>query len=126
MIHLPKVKLAFAFVSVLASAGFTLNLAPGWTQSNAQRFAQLISSPQTGTPDNKRTPGGTRTEFTGTKLPEACQQTAKAFTALVPIKGSESLTTAEHPVFWFYIPDAPEDIDSIEFSLHDQNDTTTF
>jgi hypothetical protein len=45
-------------------------------------------------------------------------------TALVPIdlKGD---TTAEYPVFWFYIPDSLENINTIEFSVHDQEDTKT-
>jgi hypothetical protein len=38
---------------------------------------------------------------------------------------NESLTTAEYPVFWFYIPHASADIHSMEFSLHDANDTYT-
>jgi hypothetical protein len=122
MIHLPKLKLAFAFVSVLASAGFTLNLAPGWTQSNAQVMADLPLAkvplpPGTGSPDNPQKPGGTRG---GT-----CQKTHQPFTALVPKKGDESLTTAEYPVFWFYIPHASADIHSMEFSLHNGDETET-
>lgn len=126
MIHRPNVKLAFAFVSVFAIASFTLNLAPGWTQSNAQVMADLPLAkvplpPGTGSPDNPQKPGGTRD---GTGL-GACQQTDQMFTALVPKKGDESLTTAEYPVFWFYIPHASEDIHSIEFSLHNEDETKT-
>jgi hypothetical protein len=123
MIYLPKVKLGL--VTVLAIASFTNNQAPGLTQFSSQVIADLPSSPGTGTSDNKRTPGITRTEQTDSKLPEACKQTAKAFTALVPLKGSESLTTAEYPIFWFYIPDAPDDVHSIEFSVHDRHEKTT-
>jgi hypothetical protein len=43
---------------------------------------------------------------------------------LVPANG-KGLTTAEHPVFWFYIPYASEDIHSIEFSLHNREETAT-
>ena len=121
MIHLPKVKLAFAFVSVFAVAGFTIHLAPGWTQSNAQVMALPLAKvplpPGTGSPDDPQKPGGTRGG--------ACQQTDQPFTALVPKNADESLTTAEYPVFWFYIPDAPEDIHSMEFSLHNQDETKT-
>jgi hypothetical protein len=123
MIYLPKVKLGL--VTILAIASFTNNPAPGWTQFSSQVIADLPSSPGTGTSDNKRTPGGTRTEQTDSKLPEACKQTAKAFTALVPVKGSESLTTAEYPIFWFYIPDASDDVHSIEFSVHDRDEKTS-
>ena len=122
-------KLAFVSVFVMVAsqtaegiAGFTLNLAPGWTQSNAQVMALPLAKvplpPGTGSPDDPQKPGGTRGG--------ACQQTDQPFTALVPKKGEESLTTAEYPVFWFYIPHASEDIHSIEFSLHDENDTDTF
>lgn len=124
MIHRPNVKLAF--VSVFALAGFTINLAPGWTQSHAQVMALPLAKvplpPGTGSPEEPQKPGGTR-DGSGVG---ACQQTDQAFTALVPNNGDESLTTAEYPVFWFYIPDAAEDIHSIEFSLHNQDETETF
>jgi hypothetical protein len=120
MNYLPKMKLAF--VTVLAIAGFTINPAPGWTQTNLQVIANLPLAkmplpPGTGSPDDQQTPGGSRGG--------ACKQTDKRLSALVPKKADESLTTADNPVFWFYIPDAFEDIYSIEFSLHDLNDTTT-
>ncbi len=113
-----------AFVSVLAItlsggyaiASFTSNPTPGWTQLNSQVIAQQPSAPDTGTPNGQRTAGGTRGG--------ACKKTDRPFTALVPENG-KGLTTAEHPVFWFYIPDASKDIQAIEFSLHDQNETTT-
>lgn len=120
MTHLPKLKLAF--VTVFAIAGFTLNLAPGWTQSNAQVMALPLAKvplpPGTGSPDDPQKPGGTRGG--------ACQQTDQAFTALVPKNADESLTTAEHPVFWFYIPHASADIHSIEFSLHSEDEKETY
>jgi hypothetical protein len=117
--------LAIAFLPNYALAALTSKSAPEWTQPSSQMIADLPSPPNPGTPDNQRTPGGTRTDLTSPKVPEACQQKAKPLTALVPIKGSESLTTAEYPILWFYIPDAPEDIQSIEFSLHDWKETTT-
>lgn len=123
MIYLPKVKLGL--VTVLAIASFTSHPAPGWTQASSPVIAEMPSSPGTGTSDNKRTPGIARTEQTDSKLPKACKQIAKAFTALVPVKGSESLTTAEYPIFWFYIPDAPDDVHSIEFSVHDRDEKTS-
>ena len=105
-----------AFVTVLAIANFTSNPAPGWTQPGSQLIADQPSAPDTGTPDGQQTPAGTRGE--------TCKQTDKPFTALVPENG-KGLTTAEHPIFWFYIPDAPDDIHSIEFSVHDQDEKTT-
>lgn len=114
-------------VAPKAIADFTSNPAQRWTQRGSQLIADLRiatlellpAPPSTGTPDkNTRTPGGTRTELTATELIGVCKPTAKALTALVPEKSAQSLTTAEHPVFWFYIPYAPEEIESIEFSLH--------
>jgi hypothetical protein len=112
---LPHYALAAGEAKLFAS--FTSNPVPRWTQPSSQVIADLPSAPGEGTPtDGKRTPGGTRGG--------ACKQTDKPFTALVP-ENAKGLTAAEHPVFWFFIPDAPEDIQSIEFSLHDRNDTTT-
>lgn len=125
MIHLPKMKLTFVTVLAIALlpsdaiAGFTSNPALGWTQPGSQVIADLPPAPETGTPNGQRTPGGTRPQLT-----EVCKRTDKPLTALVPENG-KGLTTAEHPSFWFYIPYAPKDIHSIEFSLHDRNETTT-
>jgi len=116
-------------VAPKAIADFTSNPAQRWIQRGSQLIANLRiatlellpAPPSTGTPDkNTRTPGGTRTEPTG-----VCKPTAKTLTALVPEKGDQSLTTAEHPVFWFYIPYAPEEIESIVFSLHNLDNQMT-
>lgn len=110
-----------AFVTVLAIASFTSNLAPGWTQPSSPVIAELPPPPGTGTPSGSQGTGGTRRyEQIGT-----CKQTDKPLTALVPEKGNQGLTTAEHPVFWFYIPYAPEDIHSIEFSVQNWDEQTT-
>ena len=85
-------------------------------------LAKVPLPPGTGSPEDPQKPGGTR-DGSGVG---ACQQTDQPFTALVPKNADESLTTAEYPVFWFYIPHASEDIHSIEFSLHDANETETF
>jgi hypothetical protein len=100
-----------------AIARFSSNSAPGGTQASSLVIYELPPSPGTGTPNDQRTSGGTRG---GT-----CKKTDRSFTALVPKENRKSLTTAEHPVFWFYIPDAPNDIQAIEFSLHDQNQNET-
>ncbi len=113
---LPHYALAAGEAKLFAS--FTSNPVPRWTQPSSQVIADL-QSPDTGTPDGQRTPGGTRPE-----LSEACKPTDKPLTALVPENG-KGLTTAEYPVFWFYIPYAAEEIHSIEFSLHDRDETTT-
>jgi hypothetical protein len=100
-----------------AIADFTSNPALGERHTSSQLIADLVEAPDTGTPGNERTAGGSRGG--------GCKQKGQSFTALVPEKSTQSLTTAEYPVFWFYIPDAPKDIDSIEFSLHDKDDSTT-
>lgn len=100
-------------------ASITSNSAAKWTQPSSQVIADPPQPPRTDTPDGQRTPGGTRGECKQTD-----KQTDKVLTALVP-KNAKGLTTAEYPVFWFYIPDTPEGIHSIEFSLHDRNEKTT-
>lgn len=114
MIHQPKL---IAFVTVLAIA--LSNPAPRGTQPGSQVMAGLPPPPNTGTPDGQRTPGGTRPELT-----VACKQTAQPLTALVPEDG-QGLTTAEYPLFWFYVPYAAKDVHSIEFSIHNRDETTT-
>lgn len=104
--RLPKLKLAFFTVLAIALLARPAN-------------ADLPPSADTGTPDGHRTPGGTRPE-----LAKDCKPTDKPLTALVP-KNGNGLTTSEHPVFWFYIPYAPQDVHSIEFSLHDREEKTT-
>jgi hypothetical protein len=90
---------------------------PGGTKGSGGTHADRPPAPpDSGTPVGQRTPGGSRGG--------ACKQTDKPLTALVP-ENARVLTTAEHPVFWFYIPDAPEDIQSIEFSVHNREDTET-
>lgn len=110
--------LAIALLPGYTNASFTNNPTPGWTQPSSSVIADLPDSPG-GTPNGHRTPGGTRGD-----CKQIHKQTDKPFTALVP-EDSKGLTTAEYPVFWFYIPDAVENIHSIEFSLHDRNETTT-
>lgn len=108
-----------AFVTVLAIANFTSNPVPGWTQPDSQVIADQPPAPDTGTPNGQRTPGGSRPE-----LSQACKPTDKPLTALVPENG-KGLTTADYPIFWFYIPYAADEIHSIEFSLHDRNEMDT-
>ena len=108
-----------AFVTVLAIASFTSNPISGWTPPSSQVIADQPPAPDTGTPDGQRTPGGSRPE-----LSQACKPTDKPLTALVPENG-KGLTTADYPIFWFYIPYSADEIHSIEFSLHDRNETAT-
>jgi hypothetical protein len=109
-----------------AIAGFTSNLTAKWTQANLLVIAQLTPPNGTPEPKNNRGVGGTRrTQLTAAAPTGTCKQTAQQLTALVPEERSKSLTTAEHPVFWFYIPYAPEDIHSIKFSVEDWDEHKT-
>ena len=103
-----------------AIARFSSNSAPGWTQPSSQVIYELPPAPNPDTPKGNRTPGGSRGG-----CQQADKQTDKLLTALAPEKSTQSLTTAEHPVFWFYIPDTAQGIHSIEFSLHDRDEKTT-
>lgn len=55
-----------------------------------------------------------------------CKNTSKPLTALVPLQAEQRLTTSENPTFWFYIPYAPEEIQSVEFSLHDREENDIY
>ncbi|MGB7442755.1 MAG: DUF928 domain-containing protein [Coleofasciculaceae cyanobacterium] len=135
MISLLKIKLVF--ITVLVVTSFTRDPTPviakqtsksplptTGTPDNPRTLGEtqvsLPPAPDTGTPDGNRTAGGTR----GTCKQKENTQTDKPLTALVP-ENAKGLTTSEHPVFWFYIPDVPEDVDSIEFSLHNQEEKIT-
>lgn len=130
MIYRSKMKptfiavLAIALLPNSAIASFTSNSPVGETQPSLQVITSLVEAPDNGTPDNNRTatPGGTR----GGACKQTDKQTVQPLTALVPQKSTQSLTTAEYPVFWFYIPDVPEDVHSIEFSLHEDEKTTLY
>lgn len=76
-------------------------------------IGQIPSDPP---PRGHKTPGG------GLGPNNSCKQTNKLLTALVPLQIEQRLTASEYPTFWFYIPYAPEDIQSVEFSLHDREE----
>jgi Domain of Unknown Function (DUF928) len=90
----------------------SLNRSPAIAQDTRPR-------PDTGTPESDRTGGGTRPAPT-----QACGETDILTTALVP-ENSSGATAVEYPTFWFYIPYAAENIDSVEFVLNDYDSTTT-
>lgn len=97
---------------VLAQLPFTSDSHP------SQETRKYPPAPDTGTPDGQRTPGGSRPELI------TCKNTNQPLTALVP-KNAKGLTAVEHPSFWFYIPYSPEDVESIEFSLHNRDEKST-
>jgi hypothetical protein len=71
-------------------------------------------------PPGQGRPGG------GLSGSESCRKTDKPLTALVPLNIQQRLTTSEHPTFWFYIPFTSDEIQSIEFSLHERNEDTIY
>lgn len=125
MIYPQKIKSAFVVGLAIALSLSDAVTYPASTPAtkvlyaSSQAIAGLPPAPDTGTPDGQRIPGGTRPEVT-----EACRRTNQPLTALVPRNG-KGLTTAEHPAFWFYVPYTREDIHSIEFSLHNRDETVT-
>ncbi len=64
--------------------------------------------------------------------PPQCKRTPKELNALIPEKELGSLlkgqgfTTSQYPNFWVYVPYAPEDIYSGEFSLHNRKGHTLY
>ncbi|MBD1867731.1 DUF928 domain-containing protein [Cyanobacteria bacterium FACHB-471] len=107
----------------------------GWTQTRLEaetsypHHAEVNPSrvatrprprPITGTPDGSRTGGGTRPGESASQ----CRQTTHPPTALVPEDG-KGATAMESPVVWFYMPYTNQDVTTVEFSVHDRNETTT-
>lgn len=125
MIHPSNLKLAFVIgLAIALSPGDAMTrsfgiLDPNWLPPVSPATAGLPPAPDTGTPEGQRIPGGTRPEVT-----QACKQTNQPLTALVP-KNGKGLTTAEHPILWFYVPYTREEVHSIEFSLHNRDETVT-
>lgn len=74
-------------------------------------------APPDGTPEGESRPGTTRD-------PEACKKTDSPLTAIFANRGND-FTISEYPTFWFYIPYAAEDIQSIKFILTDSDHTKT-
>ena len=85
------------------------------------RFVQpsLEKQPANRGAPRDRTGAGTRGD---------CPATSKPLTALVPLESKTvlSLTTDEHPTFWFYVPYVPKNINSVKFVLlNEQNNSLT-
>lgn len=121
-------------IGILAT-GVILAPSAGWTQDRLElepsrlHHAEVSPSvvatrprprPMTGTPDGSRIGGGTRPA----ELSNRCGQTAHPPIAIVPEDG-KGATAREVPVVWFYMPYTSQDVDTVEFSVHDRNETTT-
>lgn len=87
--------------------------------SQASPNKRLPTPPRTGTPTGNPTPtGGTRPEAAG-----GCRSTQPPVTALVRV--GQDFTLSGQPTLWFYIPYTKAEVQAIEFSLHDAQQTKT-
>ena len=89
------------------------NTAPVWTHPAIQLSQNLPAPPKTGTPTGPQTGGSTRP---GASKCPAVDVNAIAF---IPKTGQFVL---ENPTFWFYIPFAAKDVDSISFVILNEDD----
>lgn len=111
-------QLQLAFALTLALTSFTAYPTSGLTQPIFWVSQKPPEPPQTPPPSGNREPGGGLGESS-----LSCKSTNKPLTALMPIN-SQGKTISQHPTFWFYIPYAPEDIHSAEFSLLTEDERT--
>ena len=106
---------------ILASivAGFMPFLFPqlALTQENTenQEDSRLSPPPDTGTPEDTSTPGGSRTD---SDTIGACYDGEIPITSLI---GNEirEFTVSKYPSFWFYVPCTNDKSDRLEFVLED-------
>jgi hypothetical protein len=83
-----------------------------WAQES-----DLPQAPDTGTPENNSSPGGTRIDKNST-----CKKTQKTLTSLL---GIGDFTLSKYPTFWFYIPYSSQEISYLEFTLKDTAELRT-
>ncbi|MCT7973622.1 DUF928 domain-containing protein [Laspinema olomoucense] len=87
------------------------------TEVGRQQVAQGAPRNDPGTPRGTSEPAGSRPEST-------CPPTETPLTAIN--HGNESdFTLGEYPIFFFYNPYSPENLDLIEFSLYDKGERRT-
>lgn len=116
-----KINFLSPLKALVLSATFLLvnitQLAAQSQQSNTTkiRFVQPTIEKQ---PENRGAPR----DRTGAGTRGDCPVANKPLTALVPLvsKTVLSLTTNEHPTFWFYVPYVPKNINSVKFVLLDE------
>lgn len=103
-----RLTLTLGYTFALASIGPGLALGHEY---QALLLGQSRPEPPPRLPPNRTRPGGGLDP-----AKQACKANDQALTALVP-EENPVLSASPYPTFLFYIPDAPEDITSIEFSL---------
>jgi hypothetical protein len=110
-----QVKIAFAIALSIISVPFYPVL--------AQQQSGILENQNQVNASRDRPPKGTATEGGGLGDSSAsCNNTGQRLTALVPRNLEQRLTTEEYPTFWFYLPYSSQEIESIEFSLHERDE----
>lgn len=103
-----KIVLAIA----LSLIGVPIYPTPVQTQSTTLASGNR-TAPKDPPPDNQREPGG---GLNGGGI-SSCPATPKPLTLLLPRQSGQSLTTATHPTFWFYVPYSSQDVRIGQFSI---------
>ncbi len=140
---LPLQDMTLAFAATMVLVG----LISGPTQVQAQPAIPVVSTTKEPTsrfvlppPPDRGAPGQRKG---AASRGGACPCVEKSLTALVPVtktwrqsqggtsgmtpsESVWSLTVAEHPTFWFYVPYSPKSLRSIEFVLQDQKDNDIY
>lgn len=107
-----SIKLIFAsIVAGLISLSFP-QLAS--TQENSE-ISKLSQPPDTGTPEDTSSPGGSRTDRNRIG---GCQDGEIPITSLIGNEMRE-FTVSKYPSFWFYVPCTNNEIDYLEFVLEE-------
>lgn len=80
-----------------------------------QEDSDLLRPPDTGTPDERTSPGGSRTE------PDKIIVCQNKEISIIPLTGNQTkeYTVSEYPSFWFYIANEIDAIEYLEFLLED-------
>ncbi len=105
------------FASIIALANMLRIPASMSTEVGRQQVAQETEPTDPGTPKGTSEPTGTRPEST-------CPPTETPLTAINNGNRSD-FTLAQYPIFFFYNPYSPENLDSLEFSLYDRAERRT-
>ncbi len=82
----------------------------------ARKLPPVVTTPPP-PPNGDRIP---RTDLGGSS--SACKATDKKLTALVPIESERGATRSQSPTLWFYIPDAAQDIASVELKINSRDE----
>ena len=114
----PKLPIVCAVTLGLTSLGILPTLGQISSSILVSQNSSTLPAPPPTPPDNKTEPGG---GLNGSS--QSCQSTNQTLTALIPVQ-NPVLTISDYPTFWFYLPYAAEDIESIKFSVNIRDEKT--